>query len=358
MNARHIPVQTTSRLQQAKTPYSVRRVPPAAMSLLSPDGVPRSGDLVLARVDKLGQHRHLELATGRRARLFPGDEIVLAYGNRYAPDQFEAEVPAGLGGCHMVAAGGIASQVLSRHHKISNATCITPLGLIASPSGQVLNLDQFALKRAAMRPSPIPTYGVVGTSMNAGKTETAAHIVRGLRLAGYTVGAAKLTGTGAGGDVWILKDAGASVVLDFTDAGFSSTYLASLADLEEILAILASQLYDAGVDCVVLEVADGLFQRETAMLLESRHFAQTVNGLVFASSDAMGTLAGTRWLQERGLPVLAVSGRMTASPLATREAQAIVEQPVLDLDALSNPGIEAILQLPQLASRAFGTAIL
>ncbi|HEY0663125.1 MAG TPA: DUF1611 domain-containing protein, partial [Thiobacillaceae bacterium] len=86
MNARHIPMQAASRIEQAKTPYSARRVPPAAMSLLIPEGTPRSGDLVLARVDKLGQHRHLELTTGRRARLFPGDEIVLAYGNRYAPD--------------------------------------------------------------------------------------------------------------------------------------------------------------------------------------------------------------------------------------------------------------------------------
>jgi hypothetical protein len=328
------------------------------MSLLKTDGAPRSGDLVLARVDKLGQHRHLELSTGRRARLFPGDEIVLAYGNRYAPDQFEAEVPADLGGCHMVAAGGIASHMLSRHHKTSNATCITPLGLIASPSGQVLNLRQFALKKAGAGLSSIPTYAVVGTSMNAGKTETAAHIVRGLRLAGYNVGAAKLTGTGAGGDVWSLKDAGASTVLDFTDAGFSSTYLASLADLEEILAILTSQLHGAGVDCIVMEVADGLFQRETAMLLESRHFAQAVSGLVFASPDAMGALAGTRWLQERGLPVLAVSGRMTASPLATREAQAVMKQPVLDLDALSNPGIEEILQLTQHTKRILGTAAL
>lgn len=350
MNARHISQQESSRILRAKTPYSVRRVPSAAMSLLLPEGTPRSGDLVLARVDKLGQHRHLELTTGRRARLFPGEEIVLAYGNRYAPDQFEAEVPGDLGGCNMVAAGGIASRMLSRHHKVSNATCITPLGLIAAPSGQVLNLRQFALKRAGQTQPPVPTYAVVGTSMNAGKTETAAHIVRGLSLAGYKVGAAKLTGTGAGGDVWSLTDAGASLVLDFTDAGFPSTYLAQLADLEEILAVLTNQLYGAGMDCVVMEVADGLFQRETAMLLESQCFARAVNGLVFAAPDAMGALAGTRWLQERGLPVLALSGRMTASPLAAREAQSVVNLPVLDLEALGSPEIADMLGMCQHAA--------
>jgi len=41
------------------------------MSLLVQDATPRPGDLVLARIDKLGQHKNLELTTGRRARLFP-----------------------------------------------------------------------------------------------------------------------------------------------------------------------------------------------------------------------------------------------------------------------------------------------
>jgi hypothetical protein len=61
----------------------------------------------------------------------------------------------------------------------------------------------------------------------------------------------------------------------------------------------------------------------------------------------MGALAGTRWLQERGLPVLAVSGRMTASPLAAREAQSAVNLPVLDLEALSRPEIAEMLGMYQ-----------
>ena len=74
-----------SRVSRLKTPYATRRVPAAAMAtLLARSTMPKAGDLVLCRVKKLGQHCHLELASGRRARLFPGDEIVLAYGNRYA----------------------------------------------------------------------------------------------------------------------------------------------------------------------------------------------------------------------------------------------------------------------------------
>src|SRR2546430_9351468 len=41
------------------------------------------------------------------------------------------------------------------------------------------------------------------------------HLVVGLRRRRLRVGAAKVTGTGAGGDPWLLTDAGASLVLDF-----------------------------------------------------------------------------------------------------------------------------------------------
>ena len=55
--------------------------------------------------------------------------------------------------------------------------------------------------------------------------DVVASIVRGLTAAGYRVAAGKVTGTGAGGDFHMFVDAGATRVLDFTDFGFSSTYL-------------------------------------------------------------------------------------------------------------------------------------
>ena len=63
------------------------------MQRLLRDAEPQPGDLVLARVTRVGQHQHIEQVTGRRAKLWQDDEIIVAYGNRYAPDQFEAFVP-------------------------------------------------------------------------------------------------------------------------------------------------------------------------------------------------------------------------------------------------------------------------
>lgn len=75
-----------SRKNRFKWAFTTRNVDQAQVATLLTGGLtPSAGDLLLARVDKLGQHRKLELTTSRRADMFEGDEIVVAFGNRYAP---------------------------------------------------------------------------------------------------------------------------------------------------------------------------------------------------------------------------------------------------------------------------------
>ena len=331
------------RILRAKVSYTPRHVNlEAATALLTGEDVaPNVGDLVLARVEKIGQHAGLELTSGRRAILFPGDEIVVCYGNRYAPDQFEAEVPHDLAPCHLVAAGGIAARALSWHANMKSPTVITPVGLLADANGQRINLSSAVVARPG-RPRPLPyTVAVVGTAMNAGKTTTAANLIRGLANAGLKVGAAKVTGTGSGKDVWFMGDAGARLALDFTDAGFPSTFRVTAAEVEGILATLTGHLARSGVDVIVLEVADGLYQTETAALLDSPVFARTVNSVIFAAGDAMGAAAGVEWLRRKNLPVLAVSGLLTASPLAITEAANATGLPIFDKKMLRDAAIAA-----------------
>ncbi|MGH8903229.1 MAG: DUF1611 domain-containing protein [Egibacteraceae bacterium] len=329
------------RLSRVKTTYTTRHVRPESFAaLLGGQRRPRAGDLVLARVTAIGQHPRIERADGRRAMLFEGDEILLCYGNRYAPDQFEALVPDDLGPCHLVAAGGVAGRVVAWHLDMDEPTEIVPLGLVGTPEGTPLNLRDWGL------PEPVGqvngrrpwTVAVVGTAMNAGKTTTAAGIVRGLVRAGYSAGAAKITGTGAGGDVWLMADAGAQPVLDFTHAGFASTYRCDPEDVETILRTLYGQLVDAGVDVAVLEVADGVFQNETAVLLASAAFRALVDKVVFAACDALGAAAGVSLLRRLELPVAAASGLLGASPLAVREARAHLDVPVLTFEELCGIG--------------------
>jgi hypothetical protein len=155
-----------------------------------------------------------------------------------------------------------------------------------------------------------------------------------MRRLGRSVGAAKITGTGSGGDPWLLTDAGASPVLDFTDSGFATTAGLPLETLEHILTHLTGHIASTGADCLVLEVADGLLQRETAALLQSHQFAKTIDAVLFAAPDAMSAIAGVEWLRRHNLTVAAVSGVMTASPLALREAANSVGVPVHTIDEL------------------------
>ena len=336
---------TQSRLDRAKPSYTVRNVPilDVAVSLLNGDIEPRPGDMVLARIDRLGQHKRIELPSGRRATLHVGDEVILCYADRYAPDQFEARVPDSLKPCSMVAAGGIAADVISRHSARRRATAITPQGLLADHNGNRLNLGQYTLQELQPK-SPLPrVLVVVGTSMNAGKTTTAAYLIKGLTSAGCKVGAAKLTGTGAGGDRWLMLDSGACRVLDFTDVGMASTCHVPCEQLIQSSKILITQLQQSGADTVVLEIADGLLQHETACLLQSHAIQKLIDGVLFASGDAMGALAGSQWLLDHGLPCIALGGAFTASDLACQEAAVSTGLPVLVLSQLADPSVATFI---------------
>ncbi len=335
-------------LQTTKIAYTPRhlKLESVASLLHGDDIIPSAGDMVLARVTKIGQHSELELASGRRSALFIDDEIIVCYGNCYAPDQYEAKMPTDLQACDLVAAGGIASLMNHRHANVKAPTTIQPIGLLADSDNRRINLKDTALPKVVSLFSRPYTVGVVGTSMNADKTATAATLIRGLTNAGYTVGAAKVTGTGSGRDNWLMTDAGSKLTLDITHAGYPSTYLLSPEQVDGIIDTLVTHLSVARVDAIVIEVADGLFQRETAALLNSKVFAKTVDSIIFAASDAMGAVSGVERLEREKLPITAISGPLTASPLASIETANATGLPVLDETALSSSTIVDVLQIP------------
>jgi hypothetical protein len=336
-----------SRLQLAKRAFTTRHADLTKAERLVRDGVaPRAGDLVLARVISVGQHARIENIHGRRGALYIGDEIIVAFGNRYAPDQFEAFVPNKLGECDLVAGGGVASEAVARHAKMRSPTRIETIGLLARADGTALNLADFASCTATEGRPPL-VIAVVGSSMNAGKTTTVGGLVHGLARAGFNVGAAKLTGTGSGGDLWTMTDAGAALAVDFTDAGHASTFGLSPRDLVLCTNRLLAKLADAGVDVAVVEIADGLLQQETAALIDMSVAAGWFDQVLFAAGDAMGAAFGVEWLARRGITAAAVSGLVSASPLAAREAQQATGTPIATLGELRDPVAAAKL--------AFGT---
>ena len=351
-----IGVLDRSRAIKAKKSFVTRRVPTHAMQTLITGNLrPAPGDLVLATVHELGKHKRLELRNGRRARMALGDEIIVAYGNRYAPDQFEALVSEDLGGCDLVAAGGIASREVCRHERVCEPTWIVPVGLLGRTNGRRINLADYAIQPGG-RARPIKTVVVAGTAMNSGKTYTAASIVRGCKQLGKRVAGIKVTGTGAGGDLWHYRDMGADVVLDFTDTGYASTYKLAADLVEEAALSLIAQASRANCSYAVVEIADGLHQLETAALLRSERFRQAIEGVVFAAHDAMGAQMGVAMLRAVDHRVLGVSGLLCQSPLAIQEAASAVDVPVYHSSDLQQGALfRPVVRLAQ-ATRSAETA--
>ena len=324
-------------LAQAKWAFTTRRVRrDDVASLVGGLNDVRSGDLVLGRVDRIGSHKRIQLPVGRPAELYIGDLVVLVCGDRYAADQFEGVAELDPNGSDMLAGGGVIGRMRSRHARMAMPTRITPLGLLADRTGSIINVVNYGFETTRC-PKTMTGIYVVGTAMNSGKTTAAASLAHGLSRAGHRVAAIKATGTGAFGDYNTYVDSGAHCVIDFTDAGMVSTYRQPLARIESAVETMLAHAVAEGCEVVVVELADGVFQQETADLLDSPAFRAGIDGLVFAAPDALAAAGGCAVLRGMGLEPAVLTGMVSCSPLSTAEAEAATGVRVMTRAALCDP---------------------
>ena len=309
-----------ARRSDIRMPYALRRIPEQIFSLLPLVSTPKAGDIALAQIDKIGRNANLELANGRRCSLHEGDLLTVVFGNRYATMQFEGYARRDEDRCDLLSMGGVCGLVESRHAKAAEPSKLRLLGVIGDADRTPLRLRQFHLQplTASSRPRIVV---VCGTSMDAGKTHTALSLIMGLRQQGNRVAGIKLTGTATGKDIWNMRDAGACVAFDFVDGGFESTYLCGLDDLLDLYQLLVAHAASCGSEYIIIEIADGVLQRETAALLQEPRFTDTVDAWLFAAGDPLGAKAGVRALREWGIEPLAISGLVSMSSLAIRETE-------------------------------------
>src|SRR5579859_559580 len=314
-----------------RIPYALRLVPEASFANLLPrPDSPQPGDIVLARLEKVGKNAHLELTDGRRCTLHEHDLLAVVFGNRYAPRQFEGYARTNGDACDLLSIGGLCGLVKSKHDSVAEPTRLRLLGAFGDADGHPLRLQDFTVTQTSQEPASQPRNGgqeepkiiaVCGTSMDAGKTYTAMSLIIGLRRQGYRVAAIKLTGTATGSDRWSMVDAGACVALDFIDGGWPATYLCTVDELMHLYHLLISHVTAQGVDCVVVEISDGLLQPETQALLQIPRFTNTVSAWVLASGDPLGAFGGVSLLRQWQIEPFAVSGIISMSALGIREVQ-------------------------------------
>jgi len=303
-----------------RIPCALRRVQPENLASVLPiPKMPRAGDIALARLESIGKNTRLELSSGRPCALHVGDLLAVVFGNRYATMQFEGYAGASGDACDLLSMGGVCGLVESKHEKVQEPSRLRLLGAIGDAEGNPLRLRDFALPATPLRASPRKVV-VCGSAMDVGKTHTAVSLIIGLRQQGCSVAAVKLTGTATGRDFWAMKDAGAHPIVDFVDGGFPSTYLCSLDDLLMLDQLLTAHAAALGASWIVVEIADGLLQKETSTLLRSPRFTENIDAFVFACADPLATVGGVELLRGWGIEPVAISGRLSMSPLVVREA--------------------------------------
>ncbi len=340
---------------RVKWPYATHLVDKSqAKGLLPMVMGHQPGALVLCRVVSIGKHRDLEAQAGRRMAIFAGDVFVGVLGDRYATDQFEGigRVTGPLG--HILGIGGVLGEVVSMNNRMSEPTIVEYLGRLADADGQPLHLTQFqSLPSQPMTRPAATTILSLGASMNSGKTTTAAQMIRSLTVAGHRVAAAKVTGTACLKDPNLLFDAGAVSVLDFTHAGWPSTANLDLAQLLSITGRIRASLQAHDPEFVIIEIADGILQRETAMMLADPEFRASIDAVTFAGPDALSVDSGVRRLREYGFPVLATAGIVANGQLGINEVEKACGVRCLSGETITSGGL--VPQLRAIRERALAS---
>lgn len=290
---------------------------------------PRVGDCVLVRVSKVGNHSRLFTQDNQYSRIYTNDLMTGVLGARYATDAYHA-TKIDLGNLHMLTNGGLLGTVCDAHTSMKNPTKLELVGFIVDESGSRVNYKDELFRPAASFSNDINPVFTVGTGMNSGKTTSTARLGQALVAAGHKVAILKLTGSASHRDIHEFNATGAAFTADFSDYGFPSTYLASLEDLEGLYCRMLTDVAAVCPDVVLIEIADGVYQRETEALLNSKLIKSTTAGVVLTAACAASGIAIDSVVKQMGWDPIAVTGLITNAPLFVQEFAARSETPVCD----------------------------
>jgi len=310
---------------------------------------PKVGDVAIFEVLQIGKHPSIQGTNGNSRAIYPGDWIMCAFGNRYATGQIEGYVPEGpLEIYDILGKGGVVGQVKTLHAGLlkKGPTQLKMIGYV-QVGGKVFNTlyrNQPRMKFSPSRPLKSKIILSLGASMDSGKTTSAAFLCKGILNAGHRVAYFKLTGTVYSKDRAMVRDCGAMFSADFSFFGYPSTYMCSRAELLDLFDQLVEITEQDNPEYIVVEIADGLLQRETNMLLKHKPFLKKIHSVMFSGGDSLSALLGYQTLHTWGIYPKALSGLFTASPLLINEVKEKLNIPILTLDLLSSPEVIHIFE--------------
>ncbi len=304
------------------------------------------GSVVAVRVlTSKSTYNRLELPSGRLSKVKLGDVVAGALGHRKGLVGYSGHLPEAV-------RPGDRLQILNTGGVIGVCDSINPdLGrpFDCEVVGQVLHfpylgerigvpahISQGALPiTCALDVKGVPVVAVVGSSMNAGKTEAACSLVQAFTHGGLRVSAGKATGVSLRRDILAMEDAGARRTLIFTDFGVVTT---TAENAPPVARSLLTRLAADGPDVIVLELGDGLLGLYGVdAILDDEPVRACLRAVVLAASDPVAAWGGVRLLEERhGLGTTVVTGPATDNAAGTGLIERHLGVPAVN--ARSDPG--------------------
>lgn len=312
--------------------------------------IPTAGDVGVFEILSVGFHSRMQHTGEGNHTLFSGDKILATFGTRYATKVYSGTVPEfPQEEYQMLGRGGVIGTIKSANEGVSKPTSLKLLAYATdTKTGKVLNTKYYKKRKTVFAPQKLSNTNIIlsiGSAMDSGKTTTAAYFCHGLEKKGLRTAYIKLTGTNFAKDTNLAADLGLGMAIDFSYFGYPSTYLCHIDELLNLYQSLMQVALRHEPDYVVIEIADGILQRETKMLLEHPAFMSTVTGVILSCLDNLGAFGGVNILEKMGIKPIAISGCVTASPMLIQELRGVLDMPVFNLDKLKNGEILNIDQL-------------
>jgi hypothetical protein len=306
-----------------RTSVTRNAVLPKKLDILG-SGRSEKGDVVLVKlVSSMGMPgNYLRGADGRKHPVRKGVRFLGCISDRYAPKILYAEVPKRLSRgeeINLLERGGTLGIVKSAKPDYVK-TRVEFLGFVRS-GGKKVNIRNHTIREKDVKGSP-ELIVVVGVMEDSGKTFTITGLTEGLSKKGYRVCVGKLTGIGNARDVLLSKRKGALRVLSVIDTGWPSSVGLSKKQLDEVFMKIFSNLAEVKPDFIILEIADGLTQRESAILMKSGLLRKRKPRFILSVKDPVGAYGGKILMKRefRTTPIF-FTGRGTVTEIARREIE-------------------------------------
>lgn len=285
------------------------------------------GGVVAVRVlTSKSSYNQLELPSGRMSKVKPGDIVVGALGHRKALFGYSGFLPPSVAPgdrLNLLNIGGVLGVCDGINPDLGTPFDCEVLGQVlhfpylGQRVGLPAHITQGALPLGdALDVKGVPVVAVVGSCMNAGKTQAACALVQDFTHRGLNVAAGKCTGVSLRRDILSMEDSGAKSTLVFTDLGVVTT----TPDVAPRIArTMLTRLAAGAPDVIVLELGDGLLGLYGVdAILDDAVLRATFGAVVLAANDPVAAWGGVRLLRERhALPTTVVTGPATDNKAGT-----------------------------------------